>query len=164
MSNNIQKSNEMKLLWIDDDPQKRFRSAARLLNNEGWTIEWAKSILDAARRLSKNTYKGVILDQMLPPEEEMHNAVSMWGGCMLFYWLRGEKLDNGFDFLEFERTVMDKLKNIKPKNPNKLIKIIVISALYDPKIYHAFFKIDPQINILPKPFNRTELAKKIRPC
>lgn len=136
-------TNGKNLLWVDDDGEERFLYEKYNLERNGWTIIWAFTVLEAARKLSENSFDAVLLDQMLPPQK-YEDEPSLWGGCALLYWLRGGGLlqdTRDFDFVA----------DLSPRSRNQNIRVTLVSAFYDDQVMS-------RVNNAPGP--AVELVKK----
>lgn len=127
----ISESKNNRILWVDDDPKERFIYEEYILVNEDkWTIEWAKSVFEGVNALSKTPFKAIILDQMLPPKESGEDA-EIWGGYYLLCWLRLHK-DKLKNILESHQSHPNWLENsASPLESNRDIPVILVSAYHD---------------------------------
>jgi CheY-like chemotaxis protein len=114
-----------RLLWVDDDKPDKFLYEQMILKNEGWDIRWATTVVEAARTLSDERYQALLLDQMLPYEEDKRPDV--WSGCLLLRWLRQAELRTGN---ELEENYLE-LHELKPLRENTSMEVIVVSAYAD---------------------------------
>lgn len=116
------------LLWVDDDKPDKFLYEEMMLSNEGWGIQWATNVVEAARTLSAKKYQALLLDQMLPYEKDKRPDV--WSGCLLLRWLREAELRTGIEMEENYRELHD----LKPLRENTSMEVIVVSAYADESV------------------------------
>src|SRR5215211_6192631 len=87
---------EKKLLWVDDDGERRFRYERRILQQEGWEVVWAEDINKAREALAIQDFGALILDQSLPFVKD-GTPTGIEGGYLLLHWLRRGTLPEQFD-------------------------------------------------------------------
>jgi CheY-like chemotaxis protein len=149
------------VLWIDDDGPSdgpgRFPYEVRVLNRNGWNVTWAPTGKQATDLLSKQAFQGVILDQMFPWRGKLRETGPVWAGCLLLAWLRGANRPvsappiSGFEQLE----------SLSPLVINQSIRVILVSAFYDPEVEAALKEIEPGLTQLVKPIDPPELVRRL---
>ena len=58
-------TNSRSLLWLDSDDHT-ISAGRRALQEQGWVVDQASSLVEALDRISSNSYSAVILDLQLP--------------------------------------------------------------------------------------------------
>ena len=150
---------KLKLLWIDDDDPKRFRHDAKMLTRQGWEITWSHTIEDAIANLKKNEYQAVILDQMI--HFQANRKKSIWGGCMLFYWLRAQPLDLSDYAGTEENEIQSALDISKPLAGNQKAFVVILTERREKDLKKRLRSIDRNILILGKPTKRGQLESSL---
>lgn len=144
-----------RLLWVEDDPPERFIHEQRVLEEEDdIEVSWARSVASAAQILCEDVYHALVLDQMLPMAEG--ESVTIWGGCCLLHWLRGNTE-------EFSATANDERPALPRGNPlddNREVPVIIVSAFVDDEVLETTKKAsnhDSVIARILKPLDKVRL-------
>lgn len=163
------KQNNRNLLWADDDAPGRFPYEARLIKSAGWDLQWSADVLGTAELLATNSYRALILDQMLPISAEIEQsphlpkALPLWSGCLLLRWLRGATLPKAAP--AGVQNAWDALAIIKPLPTNRRLPVLVVSAFSDKKVtasIRSASKQDHGIDIVTKPAAEEDILDFLR--
>lgn len=145
-----------RLLWIDDDGEKRFKYEAKKLKKRGYDIQWAQTGKQAVELLELEDFDVVILDQQLPWDNDAHSSV--WGGILLLAWCRAEPRPGAAPAIK----AWDGLFSRDSRKKNIDSKILVVSAFYDDRIAEAREKLGVKLaDTLSKPVDFPMLLARI---
>ncbi len=158
------------ILWVDDDPQDRFKYEIELIKKEfKYKLEWTETIQEAAQKLNDTPYSALILDQMLPPKHG--DRPDIWGGCTLLYWLRGKETapwgdkprpETHLDPSEVKTDLWSSINNIgEPNIKNSNIKTVIVSAFHDDDVHEKLSEAstqDKKISFIDKPIDSDEFT------
>ena len=150
-------TNSKRLLWVDDDGEKRFRYEKRFLQQKGWAVVWAEDIDTACLLLATEEFGALILDQSLPFVKEV-TPTGIEGGYLLLHWLRQGSLPEQFDLPQGEIPVQHGL----PISTNRYLPVLFISAYYDEDLRAQMQKLNGEhrsIEIAPKPVDQQDLLR-----
>jgi CheY-like chemotaxis protein len=148
-----------RLLWVDDDGEKRFRYERRILQKEGWEVVWAVDIDTACSLLTTEEFGALILDQSLPFVKDV-TPTGIEGGYLLLHWLRRGALPEQFDLPQGDTTS----KPSPPRPSNRLLPVLFVSAYFDEDLRLQMQKLNGEsrpIEIAPKPLDQHELLRFI---
>jgi len=146
-----------RVLWVDDDGKDRFQYELSVLEDSGFTTDWALDAEEALASLSKEAYDLVLLDQVFPIGKDS-SYKDVWSGCRLLYWLRSEPPPAGAPQGALWAWLLGKNK---PKSKNREIPVIIISGFQDDHVDAALRQINQGISIFPKPVDGDELIRTI---
>jgi CheY-like chemotaxis protein len=144
------------VLWVDDDGPERFLYEEFMLERNGWTVRWANSVAEAKERLRSECFDAMLLDHFLPLQSPAtEDGTDAWGGCRLLYWLRGLRLPAGVP----ETAVLEEcaVEEGAPREENRNLKVVIVSALFDDEIDAAIRHLPGAIPTLRKPIWLQEL-------
>lgn len=125
-----------KLLWADDE-KKRLEFTVGFLERNGWSVDWASTVIDAAKAASNNTYHFILVDQMLPFSREQ-SSEDDWGGCRLLYWLKRSRQPDDATRIDG----ISKLTGIKKNPKNRNTAAMILSAFFDPLVDGAIKNLE----------------------
>lgn len=114
-----------------------------MLGEEGWDVVWDTSVSEAARMLSKQPFDALLLDQMLPYTGLKHGD-PLWNGALLLRWLRGKEPP---PFVTLDPR--GELSTLRPKDENRDIPTVLVSAFHDPVVDKAMRDASDQDRSLP---------------
>ena len=150
-------SQQMSILWIDDDGERRFSYELKRLAKEGWEVTWARGVADAVSALSTHVFFAILLDKTLPMTE-LRDRANVWQGCLLLHWLRGKPFPSQApEIQEWER-----IKRQEPRPENRSANLILVSAYIDSEVDAAFLDIEPDLVSVIKPIDSTVLIKELK--
>ncbi|MFT4978129.1 MAG: hypothetical protein ACI8S6_004037 [Myxococcota bacterium] len=156
-----------RLLWTDDDGADWFVYEAHMLAAEGWEICWARDVESAIARLRDERFSAVVLDQMLPwrrGEAPAAEAVQIWGGCTVLWWLRQQRWPRA---VPFPTRIRDQpFWSSQPLAANLNIPAILVSAFIDEQVEgvtRAASAADTNLEVLAKPVRLSDLQDFLRP-
>lgn len=150
------------MLWIDDDGRDRYICETMLIENKGWSIDWASDVKEATEKLAIKPYHAVLLDQVLPfikvntPDKIDENKPNPWGGCAVLCWICKVELPSGIGVNE----QYEDLSISEPLPENENLPVMVISAYSEDAISEHMklaSTIDKNVNFLPKPISIDDL-------
>lgn len=149
----------MRLLWVDDDGEERFRYEQRILGARNWEIAWALDLLDAAEKLSTSPFDALVVDQSLPLRKG-GEPTRIEGGYTLLHWLRRGEAPPGGEFDDFRRPLNGK----QALGENRCLPVLIVSAFFDEDLDAKIRQISPEdqeILIAPKPLDEYSLRSYI---
>ncbi len=150
-----------RLLWVDDE-HRRFSFERRVLSEDDrWEIRTARTVEEGMRALASTSFDVVILDQDLPLTATSV-VQTVWGGCGLLYWLRGN-LDRFREFAPPDIVDHWPQTPAAPAN-NRNIPALIISGFHDPKVLGAMEKasdFDWDIRFMAKPVDLGALRRRL---
>jgi DNA-binding response OmpR family regulator len=153
-----------RILWVDDDPQERFRFEVGTIRSEVGDVTWAESVELAAEQLKTLTFAAVILDQNLTsPGPGVPADHLVWGACRLLYWLRSTSRDLPRPWLMEGQT--EAWTTRQPVPSNRLAPAVLVSAFHDLQILKATRNAsahDRDLKLLPKPLDTDELLRTLK--
>ena len=149
--------NGYRLLWADDDIGRRFVYNRYRLEEEGWRVEEAPHVLDAARKLSEEDYDFILLDQMYPFSAHAP-ADDVWGGCRLLYWLKGRTQPR----VAGPVPSIEQLGKLSPRKSNQQAPLMFLSSFDDPAVRKALHEVVPDFRLETKPIFPEQLLTIIR--
>ena len=149
-----------RLLWTDDDGADWFVYEVHMLAAAGWEVIWAHDVLEAADLLSRQPFDALFLDQMLPWQRSTHQkeALQIWGGCTLLWWLRQGRSPDALPYPERFRRLA--LWQQAPLPANRTTPVTVVSAFYDEQVEQLTRSAAPQdegLELLAKPVRLDDL-------
>lgn len=144
-----------RLLWIDDDGERRFSFEQIVLEEKGWEITWVESVQQAAEVLVKGYFELLFLDQMLPLMDGEPEDV--WGGSILLHWLRGTDQPEEMP----PHDVRPLFGRRRPRKENRSIPVVRISAFQDDEVDAAMHEVDPSLLSVSKPIDMNGLMQEI---
>lgn len=144
------------MLWVDDEGPHKFRHTARIIGENGWTIEWADCVTSAVDRLANETYDDLLVDQMLPFNED--DEPDVWNGCILIRWLRGMRPPPGTS----GNVDRDQLMRQSPLPENAKLRAIIVSAYNEADVRKATEETEGEIVFKIKPVTVNELLKLLK--
>ena len=147
------------LLWIDDDNPLRYVNEQDTLEEDGWQVSWADGVEVAVTRLSKEPFLAILLDQALPMGDPLLDRVNVWQGCRLLHWLRGKPFPREAP----QMPGWEKLGLLRPRKENRIAKVVLISAFYDPEVGQVLRAVEPDLLSVAKPIDAERLAEALRP-
>jgi len=121
-----------RLLWIDDEGERKFLFEAYKLRQEGWIVEWAVTVEEATAALSTQPYDAVLLDQMMPLGGDGSHHVDVWTGCLVLWWLRRGHPPEAAPPLSIEASRV--LWTTKALEENRRVPAICVSAFDDDEV------------------------------
>lgn len=150
-----------KLLWVDDD-EERFAYERFVLCEQGWAVDWATTVEEAATKASAERYDVVVLDQMVPcAEVGARSALIVWSGGRLLWWLRGR--------YDWEPVPGQKVgppygaewsclaPGALPSSRNLATPVLIVSGIYEPTVFERMHEVRDDYEEL------TFLAKPLEP-
>lgn len=139
-----------RILWVDDDGAERYLYEQLILEAEGWMMQYAIDVGQAAYLLSRESFDAMFLDQMLP-YSGLVKGDPIWNSCLLLYWLRG-----GGTPRRVQVDPMAPLGVLRPLPTNVNLPVAVVSAFHDPALEEALRDASPmdrKILLIPKPID-----------
>ncbi|ESP94983.1 MULTISPECIES: response regulator [Pseudoalteromonas] len=150
----------MRLLWIDDE-KDNFFFETMLLEEEGFTLDWATTIPEAAKLLNQHYYDGILLDQQIKDiSQPIDSDLVVWMGTLFICWLKNRRVHLDQQLLE----LLEKLKTCPvPKESNTTTPILIISGFYDSDVQKTINQLcDGRIKRTTKPLEEAELLNFTR--
>jgi CheY-like chemotaxis protein len=149
------------LLWVDDDGPGMFLYEVYQLEQQGWTVEFAENITDAAAALQARDYRAILLDQMMPLGADHNQPVDVWAGCLILWWLRQAGPPPGAPHASIEATPM--LWDTTPRPANCSIPILMVSAFDDPDVDEDIRRIQAPspVQVFVKPVEADLLLQRL---
>ncbi|WP_125720544.1 response regulator [Pseudoalteromonas rubra] len=149
----------MRLLWVDDE-KDNFFFETMLLEEEGFILDWATTIPEAAELLNKNHYNGILLDQQIKDgSQAVEPSLVVWMGTIFMCWLKKSNphLNNRLEdiLLRFRKELPE------PNETNTTTPIMIVSGFYDNDVQDTINKISEgsryKIKRTNKPLEEQEL-------
>jgi len=150
-------TDNMRLLWVDDDGEKRFRYERRILQQQGWEVIWAEDIDMACSLLTTEEFGALILDQSLPFIKEF-TPTGIEGGYLLLHWLRRGNLPEQFDLPQGDTPSQPG----PPRPANQRLPVLFVSAYYDEELRWQMEKLNGDsgpVDIVSKPVDQQDLHR-----
>jgi len=154
------------MLWVDDD-EERFVYERTVLGEQGWRIDWAKTVEEAAVRLGAQAYQVVVLDQMVPSAEVgPRSPLIVWAGCRLLWWIRGrsdwERVpgQTGPGPAGAEWACLTSADT--PPSINVATPALIVSGIYEPAVFdrtRSASAFDKDVTFLAKPLEPEALIR-----
>jgi len=148
-----------RLLWIDDEGERKFLFEAYKLRKEGWTVDWAVSVDEATAALAHHPYDAILLDQMMPLGGKGSHHVDVWTGCLVLWWLRRGHPPEAAPppSIEASKTLWEAV----PLAANRTVEAICVSAFDDDEVVPVIQAVaedgSPEVPMMVKPIRYPEL-------
>jgi CheY-like chemotaxis protein len=149
-----------RVLWVDDwvgsPNEARLLHAGPEIARAGWTLSWAKDILQAATLLHDVPFSALILDQMIPGHG-IERRSEEWAAYRILCWLRGTPPSG----MTHEEPAWRLLELLSPAPVNQLIPVILVSAYHDPVVRRRLddANANGELRLLPKPVDTDRLIE-----
>jgi nucleoside phosphorylase len=146
------------VLWVDDDGPGRFEFEIYCLKREGYRIDFAVDVIQAATLLCYRKYDAVLLDNLIPYRYGSVESIGAWGGYVLYSWLR-----NSVRSKRAPPTVsLRDLDQLEPNPLNRGVPVLMCTAFHDDEVWSALqsAKLDNEkLLTAAKPINAHTLAR-----
>ena len=148
-----------RLLWIDDEGERKFLFEVYKLRQDGWTVDWAVSVEEATTALATHHYDTILLDQMMPLGGQGAHHVDVWTGCLMLWWLRRGSAPEAAPQPSIEAS--SALWKASPLEANRKTRVICVSAFDDEDVVPVMKAVaddgSPEVLLLVKPIRFAEL-------
>lgn len=147
------------LLWIEDEP-RYVRAAAGEIRDLGWSVTFAREILEAANKLSTERYDALIMDLMVTGNvPNVAAGFAIWSTYRLLCWLGGSPAEAKAG-LAHQWKEIDVLT---PMEENRRIPAMILSAYHDMNVAEAMklanlARVGTAIPMYSKPIDAVRVA------
>lgn len=153
-----------RLLWIDDEGERKFLFEVYKLRKNGWEVDWAVSVDEATAALATHAYDAILLDQMMPLGGKGAHHVDVWTGCLVLWWLRRGEPPAAAPPPSIEASRA--LWAAAPLEANRTAMTICVSAFDDEDVVPVMQAVaedgSPDVPILVKPIRFEELLHALQ--